>query len=153
MKQKRKIIVAGVLVLIIACGIYYLTADDRSKTDSSEGWICTKGTENITSIAINSGKDSQTLIFTKEEESWMGDDGSSYDNDRFAPYTATLGYMKVEEKLSASTADEKEEYGSMIHHIWYGCPMMTERNMSIFWGRILIISECICPRIRGKVYV
>ena len=111
MKQKRKIIVAGVLVLIIACGIYYLTADDRSKTDSSEGWICTKGTENITSIAINSGKDSQTLIFTKEEESWMGDDGSSYDNDRFAPYTATLGYMKVEEKLSASTADEKEEYG------------------------------------------
>jgi len=71
MKQKRKIIVAGVLVLIIACGIYYLTADDRSKTDSSEGWICTKGTENITSIAINSGKDSQTLIFTKEEESWM----------------------------------------------------------------------------------
>ena len=36
MKQKRKIIVAGILILIIACGIYYLTADDRNKTDSGE---------------------------------------------------------------------------------------------------------------------
>lgn len=111
MKQKRKIFVAGILVLLIICGIYYLNADNQGKTENNEVWVCTKGTEGITSIAIHGGKDSRIVNLKKEEESWIGDNGDSYDYDDFVSYMATLGYMKVGKKLDLSDADEGAQYG------------------------------------------
>ena len=72
--------------------------------------VCTAGINGITVISIHSIEDNQLLSFIKEETAWEGDDGSSYDNEQFAPYLAALGYMKTEEKLEA-TDSNKQEYG------------------------------------------
>ena len=111
MKQKRKIILSGfLLILILGLGVYYLTMDNNAGPDNAADWICTAGINGITVISIHSIEDNQLLSFIKEETAWEGDDGSSYDNEQFAPYLAALGYMKTEEKLEA-TDSNKQEYG------------------------------------------
>ena len=109
-KQKRKLWIPGLLLIaVIAAGLWYLTKDKSALSDQKE-WICTKGFEGITSIAISSSEDQQELTFTKEETDWKGGEGSSYDNNRFAPYIAVLGYMRMEEKLEAK-GEARKEYG------------------------------------------
>lgn len=111
MKQKRKIILSGfLLILILGSGIYYLTMDNSAGPDDAAAWICTDGIDGITEISIYSNEDNQMLSFTRGETSWKGDDGSSYDNNQFASYLAVLGYMKTEQKLD-TTDSEKQEYG------------------------------------------
>lgn len=112
MKQKRKIILSGfLLILILGSGVYYLTMDHSAGPDAdAAAWICTNGIDGITEISIYSNEDKQMLSFTKGETSWKGDDGSSYDNNQFASYLAVLGYMKTEQKLEAADS-EKQEYG------------------------------------------
>ena len=109
-KQKRKLWIPGLLLIaVIAAGLWYLAKDKSTLSDQKE-WICTKGFEGITSIAISSSEDQQELTFTKEETDWKGGEGSSYDNNRFAPYIAVLGYMRTEEKLEAK-GEARKEYG------------------------------------------
>lgn len=111
MKQKRKIILSGLLlILILGSGVYYLTRDNSAGSDDAAAWVCTNGIDGITEISIYSNEDNQMLSFSKGETSWKGDDGSSYNNDQFASYLAVLGYMKTEQKLEA-TDSEKREYG------------------------------------------
>lgn len=106
MKQKIKMIVPGILLLLIlVSGGYYLMKDGGSTKDSKETWLCTMGAEDIASISVSSQEDDQTLVFTREESSWKGSDGSSYKNDQFAAYTAVLGYMKSEEVKNATASN------------------------------------------------
>lgn len=110
MKQKRKIVILGfLLIFILAAGLYYLMRDEGTLSDE-DAWICANGFEGIVSVSIDNNPDSQVLSFVKGEDNWEGSDGSSYENEQFASYVAALGYMKADQKLGAS-ASELEEYG------------------------------------------
>ena len=53
MKQKRKIILSGfLLILILGLGVYYLTMDNNAGPDNAADWICTAGINGITVISI-----------------------------------------------------------------------------------------------------
>lgn len=111
MKQEKKRIVTGsLLVLILAAGAGYLLQGGSEEPGKEEEWICTKGSEGIRSIRISSGQDQDVLDFTKEKSSWSGEDGSTYENDQFAPYTAVLGYMKASKKIDQIDTRE-QQYG------------------------------------------
>lgn len=110
MKPKKKFIAGGTfLILIIVTGIFYLLGDNHGKTKEAT-WICEEGIENIQSISILNNEDSQSLSFVKEKDHWQGSDGSVYDNNQFASYTAVLGYMRVEKEIAVKE-DEKQDYG------------------------------------------
>lgn len=111
MKQKRKMIVTGsLLLLILAVGAGYLLRSGSEDIYQKEEWICTKGSEGIRSVRISSSSDQEVLSFTRGESSWSGDDGSTYDQDQFASYTAVLGYMKAVKKIENADA-KSEQYG------------------------------------------
>lgn len=111
MKQKRKIIISGALLLLIfVFGLWYLMGDSEESPDEDSVWVCQDGLEGMTAISIDNNKDNETLSFSNNEESWSGSDGSEYENSQFAPYIAALGYMKAEEKLEVS-GEEKQNYG------------------------------------------
>ena len=111
MKQKQKLLIlALVLVLLLGAGVWFLSGGDGQADAGDAVWLQTQGAQAVTELAIRSNTDGQTLRFTRGNDAWTGEDGSSYDLDSFAAFTAVFGYLKAERKLE-STAQQQAEYG------------------------------------------
>lgn len=111
MKQKRKLILFGcLLILVLVLGLYYLMKDKGNGLNNAHTWICTRGIEGIASISIKDNEENQSLTFEQGKDSFSGSDGSSYTKSQFTPYLATLGYMRTEKKVKIQE-NQKQDYG------------------------------------------
>lgn len=114
MKKKKGGLIAGIILLLVLCVVYFVLHNQNAKNseDSSESTSTTAfktDTDKVTELTVTT--ESQTYTFTKSDDTWSYSEDETFplDQDNFTELVAKLKSVSADRELD--DVEDVSEYG------------------------------------------